>query len=273
MNVVLDTDRVSLIQGDSLEVLRTFADKSFDVAIFDPPYSAHVHDKLGKEERNDGHTARPELTFPPMDLGRIRDYMQELVRVTKTWIINFSDFYNSHFWGSSSKAFGGAWVRTGAWIKTSPMPQMTGDRPACGHEDIVICHAEKKGWSWNGKGKAATWRGKRDEAWPNRDEGHPNQKPLWLLQSLLGMFCNPGALVLDPFFGSGTLAAAALATERLEGESPAETSCDKCKKKMLEAYQPPLPQGVNVVGIEGDPKYVDLSIRRIKAAAPALIAA
>ena len=33
MNIVLDTDRVSLIQGDSLSVLRSFASKSFDVAL------------------------------------------------------------------------------------------------------------------------------------------------------------------------------------------------------------------------------------------------
>lgn len=199
--------------------------------------------------------------------------MRELVRVTRGWIIVFSDFSNSHKWGQVAQAAGGAWVRTGAWVKTSPMPQMIGDRPATGHEDIVICHAEPKGWAWNGKGKAATWRGRRDEAWPSRDEGHPNQKPLWLLQALLGMFAPPNALVLDPYIGSSTLVAAALATERFVGESPLETTCDKCKAKIVEQYAPPLPQNVSVVGVEGDQKWIDLSIRRIREAAPSLLAA
>jgi len=273
MQVALDTNRFSLIQGDSLEVLRTFADKSFDLIITDPPYNPHVHEKLGKERRNDGTTARAELAFPPMVDDPIRQYAREYVRVCRGWIISFSDFFNSYVWGTSVRDAGGAWVRTGAWVKTSPMPQMTGDRPATGHEDIVICHAEPKGWEWNGKGKAATWRGKRDEAWPSREEGHPNQKPLWLLQSLLGMFAPPNALVLDPFLGSGTLVQAALATERFAGESPAETACPKCAQKILEQYQPPLPQNVSVVGIEGDPKYVELSIARIRATSPALLAA
>lgn len=273
MRVALDTARVSLIQGDSLAVLKSFADKSFDLVITDPPYSEHVHEKLGKERRTDGTKARGTLAFPAMTTTLIANAMEQLIRVTRGWIIVFSDFYNSHHWGTSARFYGGAWVRTGAWVKTSPMPQMTGDRPACGHEDIVICHAEPKGWSWNAKGRAAIWRGNRDPAWPSRDEGHPNQKPLWLLQSLLGMFAPPNAIVLDPYAGSATLAAAALATERMSGESPLDTSCDKCKSRILEQYQPPLPQDVSVVGIEGDQKWIDLSISRIRQAAPELCAA
>lgn len=273
MRVAIDTDRFSLIQGDSLEVLRSFADKSVDVIITDPPYAEHVHEKLGKERRTDGTTARADLTFPPMTMAMIGTVMFEYLRVCRGWIISFTDFYNTYHWGNAARFGGGAWVRTGAWVKTSPMPQMTGDRPACGHEDIVICHAEPKGWEWNGKGHAATWRGRRDEAWPSREEAHPNQKPAWLLQQLVGMFCPPGGLVLDPYFGSGTTAIGALANGRLEGESPPETACPKCAKKLLEAYQPPLPQGVRVIGVEGDPKYIDLSIRRMNERGPLLFCA
>lgn len=279
MHVTLDTDRVSLIRGDSLRVLRSFADKSFDVTITDPPYNELVHARLGKERRTDGTTARPELTFPPMTPALAYDVMYELVRITRTWIIVFTDFFNTYHWGTAAREVGGAWVRTGQWVKTNPMPQMTGDRPATGSEDILIAHAQpdtvegRRHWDWNGKGHAATWRGDRDPPWPDRDTGHPNQKPLWLYQSLLGQFCNPGALVLDPYFGSGGLAVAALATERLPGERLLETSCKKCAKKHLELYAPPLPQGVNVVGVEGDQRWIDLSISRIREASPSLFVA
>jgi site-specific DNA-methyltransferase (adenine-specific) len=275
MRIALDTDRVSLLHGDSLEALRSFADKSFDVTLSDPPYNKHVHDKLGKERRNDGTTARAELTFPPMTPDLLDAVMKEIVRVSRSWIIIFTDFFNTHLWGEAAQRRGGAWVRTGQWVKTSPMPQLTGDRPATGSEDIIICHAnaDSRTWEWNAKGKPATWRGRRDEAWPSREEGHPNQKPLWLLQSLLGMFVPPGGLVLDPYIGSATLAAAALATERFAGESTLETTCPKCAQKILEQYQPPLPQNVSVVGVEGDQKWVDLAIRRIHEAAPSLLVA
>lgn len=272
MKLVLDTDRVSLLQGDSLEVLRSFADASVDVIITDPPYAEHVHAKLGKERRNDGRAARAELTFPPITKRQMRLLTREYVRVCRGWIISFSDFFNSGWWGLYTQGAGGSWVRTGNWIKTNPAPQMTGDRPGTGSEDIVICHAKPGGrLGWNARGHADTWRGRRDPGFG--DEPHPNQKPAWLLQQLVGMFCPPGGLVLDPYFGSGTTAIGALATERLEGEATAETSCSKCAKKILEQYAPPLPQDVRVIGVEGDPKYVELSIQRIRNVAPALIAA
>lgn len=262
MRVALDTDRVSLVQGDSLEVLRSFADKSFDLVLTDPPYNTHVHDKLGKERRNDGREARDELTFPPMTDDLIREVMTELVRITRGWIIVFSDFFNSHKWGGAAIAAGGSWVRTGAWVKTNPMPQMTGDRPAVGHEDIVICHAKPRGFEWNGGGHAAIWRGPRDS-----HAQHPNQKPVWLIQALMGSFAPPGGLCLDPYMGSGTAAVAALTHTRAPGESPAHTTCPKCVKALAEQWAPPLPQNVSVVGVEGDPKYIELSIFRIKGVA------
>lgn len=281
MNVALDTDRVSLIQGDTLEVLRTFADKSVDCIITDPPYAPHVHEKLGKERRNDGVRTRSELTFPPMTSALIGTVMSEYLRICRGWIISFTDFYNTHHWGNAARLGGGAWVRTGVWVKTSPMPQMTGDRPACGHEDIAICHAEPKGWTWAGGGHAATWRGGRDKAYRlaqhvlegDGEYEHPNQKPAWLLQQLVGMFCPPGGLVLDPYFGSGTTAIGALSPDRLHGEALPGTACAACTKKLAEQYAPPLPQDVRVIGIEGDQKYVDLAISRIRETLPALSAA
>ncbi len=93
------------------------------------------------------------------------------------------------------------------------------------------------------------------------------------MQALLGMFAPPNALVVDPYFGSGSTALGALAAEHLPGEVPLETTCPKCVKKLAEQYTPPLPQNVSVVGIEGDPKYINLAIARIRDASPALLQA
>lgn len=268
MRVALDTDRVSLIHGETLATLRSFADKSFDLVLTDPPYHEHVHANLGKERRNDGGTPREALAFPPMTADRMREVMSELVRVSRGWIIIFSDFYNSYLWGNYARSVGGSWVRTGTWVKTTPMPQMTGDRPAVDHEDIVICHAEAKGFEWNGHGHASLWRGPREHG-----AEHPNQKPLWLIQQLLGMFAPAGGLCLDPYIGAGTTAVAALLTERAPGEVAVETTCKACAKKITEQYAPPLPERVNVIGVEGDPQWLKVAISRIRTAAPTLSAA
>lgn len=262
MRAYLDDDRISIIQGEALEVMRSLPSKSFDLIVTDPPYSPRTHKNLGKERRNDGAKAREALEFPPMTPELIAEVAAQYVRLTKGWILSFADYYHTAIWGHAIEDAGGAWVRTGSWVKTNPMPQMTGDRPATGTEDILIAHASPHSaeWEWNGKGHAAVWRGPRD-----LNAEHPNQKPEWLLQALLGMFAPKGALVLDPYFGNGTTGAAALRTERLSGEVALETACKGCSKKLLEAYQPPLPEGVRVIGIEGDPKWGLSAAKRILA--------
>lgn len=272
MNVVLDTDRLSLVHGDAFATLAQLSDQSFDLILTDPPYSPHTHAKHGKERAADGRQVhRKELEFEPLTEAKIDELADHFVRLSRGWILIFSDFRQSGTWGNAIERAGGAWIRTGAWVKTSPMPQLTGDRPATGHEEIIIAHATGKGMSWNAKGRPCTWRGGRDQGYG--DEPHPNQKPAWLLQSLLGMFCPPQGLILDPFFGSGSTAVAAFATERLPGEVALETTCKACSKKQIEAWHPPLPQDVRVVGVEGAKKYIDLAIARIKDAAPGLLAA
>jgi site-specific DNA-methyltransferase (adenine-specific) len=257
MNLLINYDRFALIQGEALATLRALPSKSVDAIITDPPYAAHVHANLGKERRNDGHAIRPELAFPSIDAAMIAQLAAEFVRLSRGWINVFSDFFQSGTWGRAIQDAGGAWIRTGAWVKTNPMPQMTGDRPACGHEDIVIAHAIGKNMEWNGRGHAALWRGPRDHG-----AEHPNQKPAWLMQALLGMFAPAGGLVLDPFLGSGTTAYAALAPGRIAGEVPVETSCPKCAAKRAAEYAPPLPVGVRVLGVEGDPRWTAHAIAR-----------
>ena len=263
MNTLYDGDRFSLIHGEALSTMRHLPSKSCGLVLTDPPYSPHVHDKLGKERRSDGVAPRSKLGFPPLNPAMIEAVAGEFVRLCTGWILIFSDNYSSSVWGNAVIAAGGAWVRTGHWVKTSPMPQMSGDRPACGAEDIVICHAsaDSKNWDWNGRGHAAIWRGNRDR--PNL---HPNQKPLWLMQSLLGMFAPAGALVLDPFFGTGSTAVAATLPYRAIGESDVATACEKCSKRRVEEYAPPLPVDVRVIGIEGDIDIAVKAAERVNAA-------
>lgn len=58
---------------------------------------------------------------------------------------------------------------------------------------------------WNGGGKRAVWASPR-----SRDGLHVAQKPLGLLKELISLFCDDGALIVDPFMGSGTTLRAAM---------------------------------------------------------------
>jgi DNA modification methylase len=63
---------------------------------------------------------------------------------------------------------------------------------------------------------------------------HPTQKPVKLIEWCLLKYSNPGDLILDPFLGSGTTAVA-------------------CKRT-----------GRNFIGIEKEPKYVEIALKRLE---------
>lgn len=265
VQTILDhsSGRVAVVLAQALDLLWMLPDHSVDAIITDPPYSAHVHAKLGKERRNDGVKPREALEFPPIDEAQIAALAVEYVRVCKGWILNFSDFESAYLWGTAIRRAGGLWSRQGAWVKTNPTPQMTGDRPGTGSEQIVICHATRAGLEWNCGGHADIWRGSRDNSVGEAAQ-HPNQKPAWLVQQLLGAFVPPGGLVLDPFGGSGTTAYAALLSEYAPGQKSLDTACPKCVKLRADEYRAPLPENVRVLIGDGDPKWTAHTIARIQ---------
>lgn len=276
--------RVALFHGEALALMRALIkDKSIDLVCTDPPYGAHTHKNLGKERRGDGRKQRPELTFPPLTHEQVTTLAAEFVRVCKGWIVVFTDDRSVDWWGRGFELAGGSWIRTGHWIKTNPMPLMRGDRPGTGTEPIVIGHADPldldtgeesiiiahaigRNMKWfskpgGGGGRPALWRGPRDF-----DDLHPNQKPLWLMQELLGLFAPAGSVVLDPFIGSGSTIVAGLATTRFPGLVPLETACKGCQKKHAEHVitRPVLPDRFEFVGIEGHAPTLQVAKTRLE---------
>ena len=120
-------------------------------------------------------------------------------------------------------------VRLGVWTKPNPTPQFTGDRPGTGWEAIACLH--RKGRKrWNGGGHCAVWR-------HNKVSGeHPTGKPLELIEKWVHQFSDNTETILDPFMGSGTTGVA----------------CVRLGRKFI--------------GIEIEPKYFDISCKRIEKA-------
>jgi site-specific DNA-methyltransferase (adenine-specific) len=182
-------------------------DKSVDHILCDPPYSEHVHRRVGNEGRSDGWAERDALTFAHLTKDMAYEYGREFDRIARRWVIAFGDEFTMGYW----LACGVPWVRAGYWVKTNGMPQMSGDRPSQGVETISIMHATRKRGSgrmrWNGGGKAAVWvhgvaRGEEKLCATPKPEG--------LMIDLVADFTNPGDTILDPFCASGTTGVAAL---------------------------------------------------------------
>ncbi len=277
--IALNHSRLILLQGEALALIRAaIKDQSIDLVCTDPPYGEHTHSKMGKDRRSDGRKTSEALWFPPLTREFVEALAVEFVRVCKGWIIIFTDDRTQGWWGEAILKAGGSWVRTGHWVKTNPKPQMTADRPSVGTEPIVIAHATGKAMEWNGGGRSSVFRGPPEEmpdAWRgNRDmEGlHPNQKPLWLMQELLGLFGPPGSVVLDPFFGSGSTAAAGFSSTRIPGLVPMDLACKACTAKGVEHLEkrPPIPDRFSFIGMEGHVPTLQTAVARLS---PILMAA
>ncbi len=243
-----------VVEGDCLEVLPTIPDKAVAHVITDPPYSKDLYSRTrtnkGSNKRKNGRAysrtefqaERSSMQLASNAIGSIDDILvpvaAHMLRIATRWTIAFSDCECCDLW---RHAFGAAYVRTGAWVKTDPMPQITGDRPAAGFEPCTIAHPRGRK-RWNGGGLPAVWTHGTSKGHDRPD--HPCPKPVPLMLDLVFLFTDAFDVVIDPFTGSGTTGVAclrlgrrfigiekdtkyaAIARERLRAESQGLTLCD-----------------------------------------------
>lgn len=211
-----DHDGITIYNGLAEEVLWSFADKSIDVGLSDPPYSEHVHGKSrrgGAEFRDAGeHNAcisrARDLGFESITSELMGAVSKHFARLIRRWVLVFSDVEICDDWREAMGAEGLEYVRTGAWVKLNATPQFTGDRPASGFEAITMMHSKGRK-RWNGGGRHAVWSVPIVINRSGKDPRlHTTQKPLALMRELVALFTQPGELVLDAFGGSGTTARA-----------------------------------------------------------------
>jgi modification methylase len=144
----------------------------------------------------------------------------------------------------------GFWILNDVvWIKNNPMPNFRGVRFTNAHETMIWAQ-QKQGvrYTFNHKSMKALnddLQMRSDWSLPlatgkqriktNGTKAHSAQKPEALLYRVIMASSNPGDVVLDPFFGSGTTGAVA--------------------KKL----------GRNWIGIERDKRYIQVAQKRIDA--------
>jgi hypothetical protein len=219
---------IAIYLGEFQDVIAS-VDCTGDVMITDPPYSEHVH--------THGRTGDNEVLdfgFDPADLALRAALAAYAAASIKRWSLVFSDVESGHLWRAAFCGAGVEYVRTGAWVKTLPMPQFTGDRPATGFEPVNLFHpaGHKR---WNGGGHAGVWY-----APPAGRDGdsrvHPAQKPITLMRQLVDLFSDPGETIVDPFLGSGTtLIAAREAGRRGVGIERDEAHCERAAERLSQS--------------------------------------
>jgi DNA modification methylase len=252
-NPILD----QILPGDSMEVLGQLPAASVDLVFADPPYNLQLARELWRPDQThvnavddgwdkfDGFDHYDQFTS---------DWLSACRRVLKgngtLWVIG--SYHNIFRIGKLIQDLNYWILNDVIWIKNNPMPNFHGVRFTNAHETLI--------WAQKIKGAKYTFNYQSMKAlnddlqmrsdWylplctgserikRNGEKAHATQKPESLLYRILLASTNPGDVVLDPFFGTGTTGAVARKLKR------------------------------HFIGIERDPDYIKLASKRISLVKP-----
>ena len=164
-----ERDGVTLYHASCMDLMATMAPRSVGCTITDPPYTDRVHDgarsnrRLPQIRKEGGGPMRP-IDFPSVTDEMLRAAFVEMGRLSRRWVIATTAFEHAARMYDDPPD-GLRPIRVGAWTKTNPMPQITGDRPTQGWEAVSIQYADTCRPHWNGGGRPATYIG------PSRSPG------------------------------------------------------------------------------------------------------
>jgi len=224
MSLPLDT----ILAGDCIAHMNSLPPKSVDLVFADPPYNLQLGGELlrpnnSRVEGVDEDWDRFQ-NFASYDQFT-REWLMAARRVLKDdgglWVIG--SYHNIFRVGAILQDLG-FWVLNDiVWRKANPMPNFKGTRFTNAHETLIWCSkSEKAKYTFNYdslKTLNDDLQMRSDWVLPIctgserlKSDGrktHPTQKPEALLYRILMATTQPGAVVLDPFFGTGTTGAVA----------------------------------------------------------------
>ncbi|MHB8629515.1 MAG: DNA methyltransferase [Aggregatilineales bacterium] len=217
-----------ILKGDCVEILATLPEKSVDLVFADPPYNLQLQQELWrpnmtKVDAVDDHWDQFE-SFAEYDRFT-RSWLTACRRVLKDtgtlWVIG--SYHNIYRVGAILMDLGYWILNDLAWIKANPMPNFRGVRFANAHETLIWAQ-KKRGarYTFNyqtmkalngGLQMRSDWElpicSGKERIKIDGKKAHTTQKPEALLERVIRASSNPGDVVLDPFFGTGTSGAVA----------------------------------------------------------------
>ena len=242
-----------IVNGNTLEILKTIPNKTFDLIFADPPYNLQIRKKLKRPDNSKVNGVNDKWdqfkSFNDYD-DFCKRWLRECKRVLKDhgaiWVIGS---YHNIFRIGYHIQNTGYWILNDViWKKNNPMPNFRGTRFTNAHETLIWASKNKNSkYTFNYQSLKCLnddLQMRSDWTLPicngserikrNGKKVHSTQKPESLLYRVLLASTNKGDFVFDPFLGTGTTAVVA--------------------KKM----------GRNYFGIEKEKKYFKTAIQRLQ---------
>ncbi|GLQ54868.1 site-specific DNA-methyltransferase [Devosia nitrariae] len=248
----------TILVGDSVSHMDALPAGSVDLIFADPPYNLQLEQGLTRPDQSHVDAVDDEWdkfeSFAHYDVFT-RAWLKAARRVLKPdgaiWVIG--SYHNIFRVGAALQDLDYWLLNDIVWRKANPMPNFRGTRFTNAHETLIwAARGQKSRVTFNYEAmKLANDETQMRSDWlfpictgaerlkdVNDEKVHPTQKPEALLFRILNATTNPGDVVLDPFFGTGTTGAVA--------------------KKL----------GRHFIGIEREEAYVAAALKRIAAIKP-----
>ena len=249
----------SVLVGECLESLARLPTGSIDLVFADPPYNLQLAGSLSRPDQSlvdavDDAWDQFE-SFAVYD-AFTKAWLAECRRVLKPngTLFVIGSYHNIFRVGAALQDLGFWILNDIVWRKANPMPNFRGRRFTNAHETLIWAARDQNAKKYTFHYEAlkagnedcqarSDWylplctgaERLKDDA---GDKLHPTQKPESLLARVLLSASNPGDVVLDPFFGTGTTGAVA--------------------RKL----------GRHFIGLEREPAYAEAARARIAACEP-----
>jgi modification methylase len=219
----------SILEEDCVAAMSRLPADSVDMIFADPPYNLQLGGDLFRPEGGRVDAVDDDWdkfsSFAAYD-EFTRAWLKEARRILKPngtlWVIGS---YHNIFRVGAALQDEGFWILNDIiWRKANPMPNFRGTRFTNAHETLIwASRGEDSRYTFNYRAMKAL----NDELQMRSDwlfpicsggervkgegggKAHPTQKPESLLYRVLLACTNPGDVVLDPFFGTGTTGAVA----------------------------------------------------------------
>jgi len=219
----------TILAGDCIETMNALPECSVDLIFADPPYNLQLRGDLHRPDNSKVDAVDDAWdqfsSFAAYD-AFTRAWLKAARRLLKPdgaiWVIGS---YHNIFRVGASLQDAGFWILNDVvWRKSNPMPNFRGKRFTNAHETMIWAGKDENSkYTFNYEALKALNEGiqmRSDWVLPictgherlkdeMGDKAHPTQKPESLLHRILVGSTNPGDVILDPFFGTGTTGAVA----------------------------------------------------------------
>lgn len=218
-----------IYQGDLRAILPELPEQSVDMVFADPPYNLQLQQEL----RRPNHSLVDAVDDQWDQFANFADYdaftrawLGACRRVLKDsgtlWVIG--SYHNIYRVGAIMQDLGFWLLNDVVWVKENPMPNFRGVRFTNAHETLLWAKKsrEQKKYTFNyhalknlndDKQMRSDWLlpicSGAERLRVDGVKLHSTQKPEALLYRVILASTNPGDVILDPFFGSGTTGAVA----------------------------------------------------------------